>query len=421
MPKKRKPEDYPTISQGADGKWHAWVTVGTKPNGRPDQRHVKRQNYEGAEARVDELLAQKRTGQVQNAGRAPTVQAWFEEVYFETVAPLTMDLTTIEGARKKLRRYAYPTTGKIRMDRLQPSNVTAVYVAMVRSGLADTTVLQVHRIIVRGLRVAFRTRVITCNLAELITPPTAKKKVLAAPTKGEADRVLAATDNRRSSTRWRCGFGLGLRQGEALGLRWPWLDIDSEQPEARIHWQLHRRPFLHGCSGSPCGRRRAGNCPQRILPLKAGEIQVEGGLILKPPKGSSYGEIPLPAELVEEFRRHREIQDFEKMMAGDAYVDRGFVFCDRLGHPISPEADWKEFQEIEAEAGVHLRVHDGRHFTASFLIALGVDSSVVQKILRHSSIKVTEGYLDASTELKREATSRMGQALRRPQREGNGW
>ncbi|GIE91073.1 Site-specific recombinase XerD [Actinoplanes regularis] len=417
---RRRKETYPKITEHDDGSWNAWVTVGRKPNGRPDRRHVRRGSYDETKARVDELLAQKQSGQVQKPGRSPAFERWFEEVYFESVAPLRMDFTTIEGARKKLRRYAYPVTGKEPMDRLRPENVSAVYVGMVRAGLADTTILQVHRIITRGLKVAWRSQVISYNLAALIEPPTAKRRVLSSPTKDVADRVLHATDNRRTSTRWRSGFGLGLRQGEALGLRWPWFDIDSEEPMAKIHWQLHRRPFQHGCGVTPCGRRRGGNCPQRVLPMKAGEIHVVGGLILKPPKGSSYGEIPLPPELVEEFRRHREIQNFERMRAGDAYNDGGFVFCDELGNPISPEADWKEFQEIEEEAGVSLRVHDGRHFTASFLIALGVDSSVVQQILRHSSIKVTEGYLDVAAELKRNATNLMGQALRKPQREGDG-
>jgi len=125
----------------------------------------------------------------------------------------------------------------------------------------------------------------------------------------------------------------------ALGLRWPYVDLDSEQPELKIHWQLHRRPFKHGCGDSPCGRRRAGNCPKRILPLRKGEVQVEGGLILKKPKGSSYGQIPLPPEFVEELRRHREIQDLEKSMAGDAYARHDFVFAGLDGGPVSPEAD----------------------------------------------------------------------------------
>jgi len=64
-----------------------------------------------------------------------------------------------------------------------------------------------------------------------------------------------------------------------------------------------------------------------------------------------------------------------------------------------------------------IRVHDGRHFTASFLLALGVDSRVVQTILRHSSIKATEAYMDVAADLKREATDRMGTALPAPKRD----
>jgi integrase len=414
VPRKR----YPTISQGSDGLWHAWVTVGTKPNGRPDQRHIKRATEGEVEERVDELLAQKQTGRVQRGGRSPLAETWIETVYFETVAPLSCNDTTIEGARKKLRRYAWPVMGKVPMSRLKAENITAVYVGMIRAGLAEATILQVHHIVMPALKAAFRQGVLSHNVAELIDRPKFKPKPMAAPSLDAAERILAVTDRRRSSARWRCGLGLGLRQGEALGLRWSMLDIDSDDPTATIHWQLHRRPFQHGCGAAPCGRRRAGNCPQRVLPLRKGEIQVEGGLILKKPKGSSYGVIPLPAEIVEELRRHREIQELEKVMAGPAYARHDFVFARLDGGPISPEADWKEWQEIEQEAGVQgITVHDGRHFTASFLLALGVDSRVVQTILRHSSIKVTEAYMDVASELKREATSRIGKALPAPKRD----
>ena len=105
-------------------------------------------------------------------------------------------------------------------------------------------------------------------------------------------------------------------------------------------------------------------------------------------------------------------------MAGEAYAGHDYVFARLDGGPISPEADWAEWQEIEEEAKVQgLRVHDGRHFTASFLLAPGVDSRVVQKIMRHSSIKVTENYMDVAADLKREATSRIGRALPAPKRD----
>lgn len=415
MPRKKR---YPTISQDAGGLWHAWVTVGTKPNGRPDQRHVKRADYEEVVARVDELLAQKQTGRVQKPGRSPTFEDWFETTYLDTVAPLRCDLTTVRGYRNKMRRYAYPLIGKVRMNRFGPEHPGSVYVAMARDGLAEATILQVHRIISRGLKVAYRRGVVLVNVADLIEPPTAKKRVMGSPDEQEAGKLLEAASCRRNAVRWTIGLGLGLRQGEALGLRWSDLDLASAEPKVDVQWQLHRRPFDHGCGVTPCGRSRAGNCPQRVLPLKSGEVAVRGGLILKQPKGKSAGVVPLPPEFVAQLRSHREIQDLEKMMAGSAYGDWGFVFADQLGGPISPEADWREWQVLETEAGVEgmFRPHDARHFAATFLLAQGVDIRVVQEILRHSSVKVTEGYTHVASTMAREAAEKIGSRLPTPKR-----
>ncbi len=110
---------YPKISLGDDGLYHAWVVVGTKPNGRPDQRHVKRRTAEEVEERVDELLDQKKAGTITKPGRPSTVRQWLE-TYFGTVAARRCDPTTIHGYRSKMRNYVYPIAGTVRMDRLTP-------------------------------------------------------------------------------------------------------------------------------------------------------------------------------------------------------------------------------------------------------------------------------------------------------------
>jgi len=382
MPRKR----YPTIKQGPDGQWHAWVTVGTKPNGRPDQRHVKRATEGEVETRVDELLGQKRAGKVQRAGRAPTVESWLT-TYLDTVAPRRCDPTTIKGYWSKMRCYVFPEIGTVRMDQLRPDHLDGVYLAMQRAGRADSTMLQVHRILSRALEIAYRRGVLPLNPAKLLDAPTA------------------------TAARWRIGLALGLRQGEVLGLRWSYVDLDAG--ELRIWWQLHRRPYDHGCGGAPCGRKRGGNCPARVLQLRSGEQQLAGGLILKPPKGKSKRTVPLPAPLVVHLRAHREVQDLEKMMAGGAYVDHDLVFAQLDGDPIDPSTDWDEWQVLEREAGVagQFRVHDGRHFAGTFLLAQGVDLRTVQELLGHSSVKVTEGYTHVASAMARDATDRIGEKL----------
>ncbi|HEU4425028.1 MAG TPA: site-specific integrase, partial [Pilimelia sp.] len=304
------------------------MTVGRKPNGRPDQRHVKRATREAVEQRVDELFDQRRVGAVQRAGRAPTVRGWLLDVYLSTIAARRIDPTTVQGYRNKIVNHVVPVIGEMRMDRVTADNIDAVYLGMERRGLADATVLQVHRILARAWKVAARRRVVPRDIMrDDVDPPTARRVEMVPLTEDDARAVLAAAEGRRNAARWSVGLALGLRQGEALGLRWSY--VDFEAGELRVWWQLHRRGFEHGCAGVqdqksrvfPCGRRRGGNCPARYLPTRSGEIVLDGGLLLKPPKGKSKRTIPIPPELVERLAAHREVQRLERQFAGGVVVD----------------------------------------------------------------------------------------------------
>lgn len=400
---------YPQIRKGTDGLYHAWIVVGTKPNGRPDQRHVKRATVAEVEQRLDELLEQKRAGAVVKSGRVPTVEQWLT-TYLDTVAPRRCDPSTIRGYRSQCRTWVFPAVGRIRVDRLTPEHLDGVYLAMTRTGAADSSVLKLHRILSRALEVALRRGVVPRNVAKLIDAPTARREEIQPLTADEARAILAATAGRRNAARWSVGLALGLRQGEALGLRWQYVDLDAR--EIRVWWQLHRRHHEHGCGGT-CGRRRGGNCPARVLPLRSGELALTGGLILKPPKGKSKRTIPIPGELVDALRAHREVQQLERMAGATNRHD--LVFTTPLGEPVDPGRDHDEWTELLSIAKVRkARVHDGRHTAATLLLAQGVALEVVQEILGHSDIRVTRGYSHVASAMARDATERLGRSLLGP-------
>ncbi|HEX5994142.1 MAG TPA: hypothetical protein VFY84_03260, partial [Jiangellales bacterium] len=282
---------YPKVYKGSDGLWHAMVPVGHKPDGTAIRRHVGRKTKAAVVEVVDELLARARAGHVPKQGRAQTVAQWLT-TYLETVAPRRCDPTTVYDYRSKIRTWVLPVIGKVRLDRLQPDQLDGVYLRMARAGKADATILKTHRILVRALEQAHRRGLVGRNVAKLVDAPTAKAPEMVPLTKDDAVKVLREAQGRRNAARWTIGLALGLRQGEALGLRWSYVDL--KRGEIRVHWQLHRRAFEHGCN-PPCGRRRGGNCPQRVLPLRSGEHPITGGLILKPPKGKGTRTIPIPA------------------------------------------------------------------------------------------------------------------------------
>jgi integrase len=49
----------------------------------------------------------------------------------------------------------------------------------------------------------------------------------------EVKRLLETAQKRRNSARWAIALALGLRQGEALGLKWTDVDLDLGTPTVR--------------------------------------------------------------------------------------------------------------------------------------------------------------------------------------------
>jgi Site-specific recombinase XerD len=390
----------PVARQGRDGYWHVWVTVGTKPNGRPEQRHISRATRAEAEEAADELLDQLRTaGAVPKAGRL-TVQQWMD-IYLDTIAPRRCNPSTVYDYRSKMRNWVYPEHGARRLDKLTPEHLDAIYTAMARAGKAPSHQLKVHRILSRALEVALRRGHVVRNVAKLIDPPSvdpAKVEALAEP---YVRRVLDVARRRRNGVRWSVAFALGLRQGEAIGLRWEHDGqtlVDLDAGVIHVWWQLRRRIYEHGCGGT-CGRKRAAECPKRS----------GGGLMFVRTKGKSRRSVPIPPQLLPAFREHRRAQRKERLRHPGPWPDHNAVFTTEDGRLIDPRDDYDEWVSILQEAGVpHKKLHIMRHSAATMLLAQGVDIRVVQEVLGHRDIRTTQGYTQGARELMAEAVTRLG-------------
>jgi Phage integrase family len=77
-----------------------------------------------------------------------------------------------------------------------------------------------------------------------------------------------------------------------------------------------------------------------------------------------------------------------------------------------PRRDWDEWVAILTAAGLlHTRLHDERHTAGTLLIGQDVHLRVVQEILGHTDIRVTQKYLHVSSATTRDAADRIGAAL----------
>jgi integrase len=461
----RQPNRRPKIYEGADGWWHCYLTVGKKPNGKLDRRHIRGRTATEVAEKIRALEAKLARGHVPEVGQRATVADWLEH-WVTVIAPRRCRPSTVQGYEYYIRKRLIPGLGRHRLDKLTAELVEAHFLDMEQQ-VAPATALQAYRILARAMKVAHQRGKIGHNPVALVDPPSTSREESLPPTVKETRAILEDAGRRRNAARWWIALGLGLRQGEALGLRWQWVDLDGKAPLLRVEKALGRRKWRHGCddqvacakpkcrtkacppkyehgcedpSGckklahwcpsrhkvagcsthrstrgcpplcSPGCRRHAARCPQRK----------GGGIYLDDPKSKkSKRPIPLPEVIANLLREHRQAQRRERMAAA-VWHDHDLVFCQANGKPLQPRADWEEWTGILREAGSeHYRLHAARHGAATTWQAAGIDARVAMELLGHSQISLTQNlYTHVRPEILAAAAERIGGALEllQPQR-----
>lgn len=197
-------------------------------------------------------------------------------------------------------------------------------------------------------------------------------------TEDEVRKFLDTAREDRLYALWAVALAIGLRRGEALGLRWA--DVDLIDGSVDIKIALSR-------VGSELALR---------------DVKTE----------SSAASVPVPAELVTILRQLRREQLANPAVAQANTL--GLVFTTKNGTPLEPRNINRAFESLCRRAGVRvIRLHDLRHSCATLLFAMGVDAATVQRILRHSSISVTTGtYVEVIERVQRDAVSGMDSLLK---------
>lgn len=211
---------------------------------------------------------------------------------------------------------------------------------MLRSALAD----------------AVREDLIVRNVARQVQVSAGHQEEVVPLTVEEARTLLRTARADRLYAPYAVALSIGLRRGEALGLRWSDVDLDTGVLQVRRTLQRH-----------------------------------SGALHFAPPNTRrSRRTVPLLPSLVATLREHRERQAEERAGAGDAWTDSGLVFATATGTPIEPNDFSKKFVRMCERAGVRrVRLHDLRHTCASMLLAQGVPPRVVMEVLGHSALEGT--------------------------------
>jgi integrase len=394
-----------SIYFGRDGYWHGRVTVGVTDDGRSDRRHVMSKRKSRVIEGVRALEKARESGSVRRAGENWTVEEWLTH-WVETIAAASVRDNTLAGYRVAVYRHLIPGLGRHRLSTLRPEHLERLYARMLRTPTKagtftkPATVNQTHRTLRTALNEAVRRGYASGNPARLAKAPRVVEEEIEPYTVEEVRRLVEAAMEARNAARWAIALALGLRQGEALGLKWT--DVDFEARALVVRRSRLRPKYEHGCKAR-CGRRYAGHCPDRheVRP-ETDETKSRAGRRV----------VGLPDALCDLLREHKAQQDRERLRAGQLWQDGGWLFATEAGRSINPRTDWDEWKRLLRRAGLRDgRLHDARHTAATVLLLLGVNERSIMAVMGWSDTTMTRRYVHVVEPVRKDIAQRLDNLL----------
>jgi integrase len=356
------------VKKGA--RWYVVVEDRSPETGRRKRRwHSGYRTKREAQAACNELLASLQRGDYLRPNRQTVEEfagEWLEAIR-ATIRPSTMD-----KYRRDVRAHVVPYVGHLPLTKLDATALNRLWATLAESGrkprspeaeptgLSAKSIENVAMTVHRMLKDAVRWGRLARNPADAADPP--RRSVERVEIRAwDAETLRTFLDACRAQgdpfyALWLFLATTGLRRGEALGLHWSEVDLDAGRARVMhtlgsISWQV--------VAGQP--KTSAGRRPVALDPITVGVL-----------------------------RDHRKRMLEQRLLVGEGFVDRDFVFSEPDGGPLHPERVYQAFKRRVRKHGLpYLSPHGLRHTWATIALANGVHPRVVQERLGHAHISVT--------------------------------
>lgn len=298
---------------------------------------------------------------------------WLEHHHKQQIAD-----TTYRRYQQLAQLHILPHLGQEKLIRLNHQHVNSLISHMEKEGQSKRSAQQARALLSACLSAAIEEELIGANpvgASRKIRLPQVEIEPLTAE---EAQKVIETATTNTMKLRLVIALYFGLRQGEALGLRWK--KINFETGEMTVSHQIQTQD----------GHRK-------LVGLKT---------------KSSHRTLPLDPGTLDMLRRQKTEVAEQKLRAGKAWEDNDLVFPNSLGKPLASRWDYEQWHRALGDAGLpKRRLHDARHTCATLLLEEGLDIELIRYWLGHASIELTSRtyiHLTSRTALKgAEAVTRL--------------
>jgi len=367
-----------SIYKQKDGAYQASIETGYV-NGKRRRKYVNGRTITECRRNLERLKRELSDGLLDDGSR---LSEWIE-YYLEMICKPRIAVGTYEGYYSKMHLYVIPVIGDIRLRNLTPDHIRMVHEAMRNMepsrktrrtnsvGMSASTIRQTHVVLSKCLKTAEREKKIRVNPCSLMDSPATEKRPMDTLSVDQAQQVLKCAADNRTLARLTCALVLGVRQGEALALKWD--DLDLESGTLRID--------------------------------EAATWPVGGKAFLKVPKTkASIRTMPLPPDVASIFREWKE----------ESGMKDEFIFPGFSGGLERHERDRAVWDVSLERAGVpNIPLHGARGTAASLLQKMGIPERIIADILGHANARVTQDhYLHSDAEQRSDALGALAKGFK---------
>lgn len=264
--------------------------------------------------------------------------------------------STWKRYRALATHHIVPVIGQIPLRKIVPSDIQLVLTTMREAGQSPRSQQQARALLSVALGEAEANEYIPSNPVKKVRIPVNKNREIEPLTIEEVKRLLETYRGTPMSARLHVALLCGLRQGEALGLRWQ--DIDLVNGVIEVRNQIQMIDGKLRLTGLKTERSR------RSLVLTSGSLE----------------SLKLHKKFVEDMRAGYGIQ----------WKDNDLVFPAIDGSPKQATIDLNDWKRALRLCGIaKRRLHDARHTAATLMYGQGVGIEVISRALGHSSSAIT--------------------------------
>lgn len=359
------------------------------PDGTGKYRTASAKTNKEAIRKRDELRKQIESGVTSDSNQ--TVDHYLHKWLAWQINSRDLAPSTIQRYTEYIDLHIKPAIGSVPLKKLTGPRVQDMEDALLKKvsnrgrPLTHATVKNIHIMLRKALKDAYRSHLVISNVTDMFDPPKVKAKKTTPWTQEEARRFLATAHAQedRLEALWLLALSTGLRSGEALALHWT--DINFKTGECTIR-QSQRSVTGKGAQL----RKTKTDAGQRVLNLTPDTLAA--------------------------LKAHQTRQKAEKLAAGADWENAdGRVFVRPNGRPLDGRSMPRLYlRPLMRAAEVPLiRFHDLRHTAGSLMAELGENPRAIADTLGHSNPSFTmTRYVHGSAVMRKHVAETMQAVLK---------